>query len=480
MALTPRWAWAATVAALLLALLACSLHTVQASASPSPAARLSQLAEEWEALAFVETDMETETEMDTEMEADLEAGMEAELEDALDDAAMLENAPAPAAAAKPAAPAPAAVAAKPAAQAVPKPAAKAAAKPAAKAVAKKAAAKPSIRARAQKYVDDVAKRAAELDGFAKYKVTAQQTIKEKQQEAQLAKLAQKKAEAVAAKKTAEQKTLAANAAAAAAASQPAPVAGTPVVNSVTPESAAAAAAATAAKLASTSSSSVLAGVSVEAKIEQLKQQWAKEDAERAMARKRKIEEEDRSELRAEMERVKKQRAAAKAKAGKGKKRSRSLSAAADAARKKGQRVVAPAQNIDWNKKFPSPSLDEAKRMEAAEKQAEHDRVYAKEGEGGCVGCKKKSQRQKWPVELDPTSVSQIDLPLVQELHRRVDYLLDGANTLSIKQSDIESAGKLALESSDLHQRVYDFQEKHKREKLIPEYMKEERQIVQLE
>lgn len=89
--------------------------------------------------------------------------------------------------------------------------------------------------------------------------------------------------------------------------------------------------------------------------------------------------------------------------------------------------------------------------------------------------------RKWDIVLDPTTISAIDLPLIQELHHRVDYLIEPqAATLNIAQGALESSAKQIIDATNHHLAVYDFAEKHKGELLVPQYIQDEQKIVQLE
>jgi len=106
--------------------------------------------------------------------------------------------------------------------------------------------------------------------------------------------------------------------------------------------------------------------------------------------------------------------------------------------------------------------------------------YAKRGDPSCPTCKNAGVKKSWPLVLNPVSVNAIDLPLFEELHRRVDYLIEpAAKKLSIKQSHIDKGRRVVVEATDHHQRVADFGDKHKNQLLIPMWMQEEQQQVQL-
>lgn len=80
-------------------------------------------------------------------------------------------------------------------------------------------------------------------------------------------------------------------------------------------------------------------------------------------------------------------------------------------------------------------------------------------------------KRKWDIVLDPTTISAIDLPLIQELHHRVDYLIEPqAATLNIAQGALESSIKQIVDATNHHLAVYDFAEKHKGELLVPQYI----------
>jgi len=116
-------------------------------------------------------------------------------------------------------------------------------------------------------------------------------------------------------------------------------------------------------------------------------------------------------------------------------------------------------------------------MEAAPKQS----AYAKRGDPGCKKCRSKRFRRKWDIILDPTTVNAIDLPLVQELHNRVNYLVEPkAKGMNLAQSVLDRSRRVIIDATDNHVNNYDFGEKNKKELLIPKRIQDEQQVVQLE
>lgn len=106
--------------------------------------------------------------------------------------------------------------------------------------------------------------------------------------------------------------------------------------------------------------------------------------------------------------------------------------------------------------------------------------YAKRGDPSCPTCKNAGRKVSWPIELDPKTVNEIDLPLIEELHRRVDYLVEPvANKLSVKQKVLEAGAKQVVDATEHHDRIYDFGLKHKGQLLIPKYIQDEQNEVQL-
>lgn len=132
------------------------------------------------------------------------------------------------------------------------------------------------------------------------------------------------------------------------------------------------------------------------------------------------------------------------------------------------------ENRDWKPAFKS-SLPNPKA------QAKWWNRHASAKDGSCPRCKLRHMRKKWEIVLDPTTVSAIDLPLIEELHHRVDYLIEPQEKkMQIAQNVIESAAKQAKDAEEHHIRIYDFALKHKDQLLIPQRIQDEQKEVQLE
>jgi len=100
----------------------------------------------------------------------------------------------------------------------------------------------------------------------------------------------------------------------------------------------------------------------------------------------------------------------------------------------------------------------------------------------CPTCKKSSMRNSWPVEYNHDSpVPAYEHATIKELAHRVDYLIEPlANKLSIKEARLQKARKQIRDATNHHEAIQDFSIKYEGKPLIPKWMQEERQIVQLE
>lgn len=98
---------------------------------------------------------------------------------------------------------------------------------------------------------------------------------------------------------------------------------------------------------------------------------------------------------------------------------------------------------------------------------------------GCPNCANNGKKQKWSIVLDPTTVADIDRELLQDLHRRVDYLIEpAAKGMNLAEAALQSAQRQVVEATEHHVRVYDFGEKHKGQLLVPKEIQDEQQVVQ--
>ena len=98
---------------------------------------------------------------------------------------------------------------------------------------------------------------------------------------------------------------------------------------------------------------------------------------------------------------------------------------------------------------------------------------------GRAGCANNGKKQKWAIVLDPTTVADIDRELLQDLHRRVDYLIEpAAPGMNLAEAALQSAQRQVVEATEHHGRVYDFGEKHKGQLLVPKEIQDEQQVVQ--
>jgi len=195
-------------------------------------------------------------------------------------------------------------------------------------------------------------------------------------------------------------------------------------------------------------------------------QWAKEDRSRKEARRARQAAED-AEEKEFLRKLKRKQRIAQLKA-------RRASKAKDEAN--------PGTSIDWDgHRYPPGELFDPKKK-VVKKQSNGKPVYAKHNDGNCKGrCKKRFMRKHWPIVLDPSSVAAIDLPLLRELHARVNYLIEPQQKrMSIKESLLRSAARQVIDATEHHIRVYDFGEKHKNQLLVPQRIQDEQKIVQLE
>jgi len=117
-----------------------------------------------------------------------------------------------------------------------------------------------------------------------------------------------------------------------------------------------------------------------------------------------------------------------------------------------------------------------------ERKRVYSEQYAKLGDPTCPTCKKLGLKKNWPIEYSPVNLNEIDRPLNEELHRRVNYLIDTpqAKRFSLTQKDLESASKQVFDATQRHIAVYDFGLQHKKQLLIPQYIQDEQKIVQLD
>jgi hypothetical protein len=194
-------------------------------------------------------------------------------------------------------------------------------------------------------------------------------------------------------------------------------------------------------------------------IEALEARWAKEDAIRRRERRERLAREDEEDRRADDRRERRR------------KRDEYLRSLAKTP--EGRRGT-PGEDKDWDAKIPSLGKYVPKKKAWVS-------PYATGPGNGCPTCKLPKMRKKWPIVLDPTSVAAIDIPLIEELHRRVDYLVDPVKKkLKVSQRILDSAAKQVVDAEEHHIRVYDFGEKHRKQLLIPKRIQDEQKIVQLE
>jgi len=132
-----------------------------------------------------------------------------------------------------------------------------------------------------------------------------------------------------------------------------------------------------------------------------------------------------------------------------------------------------AHNVDFDAhKFHNP-LPEVLRTEFVE-------PYAKRSDPGCPGCKYLHIKKKWPISYDPSSVAVQDLPFIESLHKRVNYLIEPVQKyITINQRELDSATQQVEDAAAHHQRIADFHDKHKRKLLIPKYIQDDQKIVDL-
>jgi hypothetical protein len=186
-------------------------------------------------------------------------------------------------------------------------------------------------------------------------------------------------------------------------------------------------------------------------------------AEHRARRKRRLEAEDRREREEDAARERRRR-----------RRSRKLRRGSRESKSEGKRRGSKAGKKDWALKFKS-SLPPAK------KPYQHYGQYASADDPTCPRCKKRFLRKKWPIVLNPVSTSEIDRPLYAELHKRVDYLIEPQEKkLNLEERVIRAARAQIDRATNNHLAVYDWQLKHKKMLVVPQYIQDEQKIVQLD